>query len=84
MNEICANLEKIIPSMAAIGLVINPDKCEIIAPAGEVGYASITKIQQLLPGASVFLRVARMYWEHPYRKRRRRGFCKKRKKTLKE
>ena len=53
VNEICANLKKIIPSMAAIGLVINPDKCEIVAPAGEVGYASITKIQQLLPGASV-------------------------------
>ena len=53
VDDVCANLERVIPSMAEIGLSVNPNKCEIMAPAGKVGDASTAKIQQLLPGASV-------------------------------
>ena len=52
-DEVLTNVEMIIPAMAEIGLVINPQKCEIIVPSYPRVDVKVSKLQQLLPGATV-------------------------------
>ena len=53
VHEVCMNLKKVIPAMADIGLVINPNKCEIMVPPDAEGAISSKELQHLLPGSKV-------------------------------
>lgn len=70
VDDVCANLEKIIPSMAEIGLVVNPDKCEIIPRAVKMETRVLQSCSSFSREPLYYQRTAGVYWEHPCQKRR--------------
>ena len=56
VSTICSDLRHLLPGMARIGLNINPNKCEVILPAGisdEQRNCAIGNLHQLIPGAAI-------------------------------
>ena len=59
VDSVCSDLERLIPAMAGIGLVLNHSKCEIILPENapeEKRSAATDKIHRIIPGAAVLNR----------------------------
>ena len=56
IDDICADLRRVIPAMARIGLEVNPTKCEVINSSVAEGQQTTTnmeRLDQLIPGAAV-------------------------------
>ena len=56
VDDVCADLERLIPAMAKVGLAINPSKCEVILPAASSAESQscvLQKLHKIVPGASV-------------------------------